>query len=62
MSDVYGYFFNTDWGPENDRVSSLIYTQLYDMWDPFDVSMNGSVAVLADGAEKPCEFEYDYRN
>ena len=62
MSDVYGYYFEMDWGLEHGRVTSLIYSQLWDMWDAFDVSMNGTVTVLAEAADKPCEFHYDYRN
>ena len=62
MSDVYGYYFEADWGPEHQRVESLIYTQLWDMWDAFDVSMNGSVSVKPDGVDTPCEFQYNYWN
>ena len=51
-----------DWGLEHNRVQSLIYSQLWDMGDAFDISMNGTVTVKPDDVTRPCEFQYNYWN
>ena len=62
VNDVFGYYFEGDWGLEHNRVQSLIYSQLWDMWDAFDISMNGTVTVKPDDVTRPCEFQYNYWN
>ncbi|XP_050391148.1 uncharacterized protein LOC126810221 [Patella vulgata] len=59
--ELYGYYFELDYGIENDRVSSLEYTQLYDVPDVYtNLSPKGYVKVQPKGSNNYCIFVYDY--
>ncbi len=53
-----GYYFEADWGSENDREPSLLYTQLWDLWSLRYLKPHGVVSITADGAYQPCVFTY----
>ena len=55
---VFGYYFETDYGPGNQRVESLMYIQLYDVPDHYSIAPHGTVVVTAQPAYHPCIFDY----
>ncbi|XP_076466898.1 uncharacterized protein LOC143298095 isoform X2 [Babylonia areolata] len=61
LSQLYGYYFELDWGVRHKRVPSLEYTQLYDppsVWT--DLDDKGWVRVKVAGGTSACVFEYDF--
>ncbi|KAK7494594.1 hypothetical protein BaRGS_00014247 [Batillaria attramentaria] len=59
-SSLYGYYFELDWGAENNRVPSLMYTQLYDPPYIQQLDNKGWVSVKAQNAANGCIFLYDF--
>lgn len=60
VSQVYGYYFELDWGVEHQRVPSLVYIQMYDPYNIVDLAEKGYVKVTANSGLHACIFEYDY--
>ena len=61
ISNVYGYYFELDWGIQHQRVPSLEYIQLYDAYDITDLRSYGWVNVSVGGGYHSCSFTYDFR-
>ncbi|ESO89240.1 hypothetical protein LOTGIDRAFT_154331 [Lottia gigantea] len=60
-TELYGYYYETDYGVQHDRVPSLQYVQLFDVPDVYtNLAMKGYVEVLATGSYNKCVFVYDY--
>ena len=59
-SDIHGYYYEMDYGPANDRPGSLMYIQLYDVMDPYDIAMKGTLKVTANGGHTYCINSYDF--
>ena len=61
ISNLFGYYFELDWGLRHQRLPSLQYTQLYDPPNVItDLDRKGWVSVKADGATNDCVFEFDF--
>ncbi|XP_045196918.2 uncharacterized protein LOC123551787 [Mercenaria mercenaria] len=60
VSQVYGYYFELDWGIQHDRVPSLMYIQMYDPYNVVELAQKGYVRVTADGGYHACAFKYDF--
>lgn len=60
---LYGYYFETDWGPQHNRLPSLVYIQMYDLPNVLvDLDPKGWVSVKVDGSFNECIFEYDFEH
>ena len=59
-AEIFGYYFEMDWGIEHGREPSMFYTQCYDMYDAYDVARKGNVRLQLKDEETYCIFEYDY--
>ncbi|KAH3727093.1 hypothetical protein DPMN_053019 [Dreissena polymorpha] len=59
-SNVYGYYFELDWGSQHQRVPSLMYVQTFDPYDVTKLAPRGVVRVQAGNSYHACVFEYDF--
>lgn len=60
QSQVYGYYFELDWGIQHHRVPSLMYIQMYDPYDVMELAPKGHVKVVAKDSFHACVFSYDF--
>ncbi|XP_041350900.1 uncharacterized protein LOC121369889 [Gigantopelta aegis] len=61
QDDVYGYYFEMDWGIQHNRVPSLVYVMLYDIPNMnVDLEPKGYVMVTLKDGGHPCVYVYDY--
>ncbi|KAK7503101.1 hypothetical protein BaRGS_00005727, partial [Batillaria attramentaria] len=59
--ESFGYYFETAWGAQHNRVPSLIYTQLWDLPNVLvDLDYKGWVSVKIKDGSSSCIFEYDF--
>ena len=59
-ANVYAYYVEGDWGNEHNRLPSLVYNQMFDLMNPYDVAKHGTVTIQARGSYQACTFTYDY--
>jgi hypothetical protein len=61
VDKLQGYYFETDWGLQHNRLPSLSYIQMYDFPNVLtDLDPKGWVSVKVTGAYNKCVFVYDY--
>ena len=60
-AQLFGYYFEMDWGIEHGREPSMSYVQCWDTYDAYDVARKGNVRLQLIGQETYCIFEYDYQ-
>lgn len=57
-TDLYGYYFELDYGKSHGLVQSLQYVQLFDIPNLRNLKRAGSITVQAKGALDHCTFNY----
>lgn len=58
--DVYGYYFEMDYGLEYGLIFFIIYIQIYDVYNVFDFVDKGYVGVKVGGVLNDCIFKFDF--